>query len=110
MFPRRNVWLAGLGLMGLAVSSLVIDGCTKVEQAATQDGGDVSKKGKKKGKGGGDTGPVPVEVARVIRKNVPIDMAAVGNAEPFSTVSVRPQVSGQIQEVFIEDGQYVGKI
>jgi membrane fusion protein, multidrug efflux system len=96
--------------MGLAVSSLIIEGCNKVEQTATQDGGAVAKKGnKKKGKGGGDTGPVPVEVARVVRKNVPIDMTAVGNAEPFSTVSVRPQVSGQIQEVFIEDGQYVAK-
>src|SRR4029077_13142465 len=42
-------------------------------------------------------------------KNVPIDMTAVGNVEPFSTVSVRPQVSGQIPEVFIEDGQYVAK-
>jgi len=109
MFPRRNAWLASLGLMGLVVSSLVIEACTKVEQAATQDGGGVNKKGKKKGKGGADTGPVPVEVARVVRKNVPIDMTAVGNVEPFSTVSVRPQVSGQIQEVFIEDGQYVAK-
>src|ERR1700731_1829945 len=109
MFPRRNAWLASLGLMGLVVSSLVIEGCNKVEQAATQDGGGVGKKGKKKGKGGADTGPVPVEVARVVRKNVPIDMTAVGNVEPFSTVSVRPQVSGQIQEVFIEDGQYVAK-
>jgi membrane fusion protein, multidrug efflux system len=95
--------------MSLAVSSLVIESCTKVEQAATQDGGGNKKGNKKKGKGGADTGPVPVEVARVVRKNVPIDMAAVGNVEPYSTVSVRPQVSGQIQEVFIEDGQYVAK-
>jgi multidrug efflux system membrane fusion protein len=109
MFPRRNAWLSGLVLTGLAASSLVMPGCNKSEQAASQDGGAVGKKGKKKGKGGADTGPVPVEVARVVRKNVPIDMTAVGNVEPFSTVSVRPQVSGQIQEVFIEDGQYVTK-
>jgi multidrug efflux system membrane fusion protein len=69
------------------------------------DGG--GKKGKK-GKGG-DAGPVPVEVAKVVRKNVPIDVTAVGNVEPLSTVSVRPQVSGQIEEIFIEDGQYVAK-
>lgn len=69
------------------------------------DGG--SKKGKK-GKGG-DAGPVPVEVAKVVRKNVPIDITAVGNVEPLSTVSVRPQVSGQIEEVYIEDGQYIAK-
>ncbi len=52
---------------------------------------------------------MPVEVAKVVRKNVPIDITAVGNVEPLSTVSVRPQVSGQIEEVFIQDGQYVAK-
>ena len=108
IFPRRSVWLAGLGLVGLALASLVIQGCDKAGDPAAQDGGGGGKKGKK-GKGGGDTGPVPVEVAKVARKNVPIDMTAVGNVEPFSTVSVRPQVSGQFEEVFIQDGQYVAK-
>jgi multidrug efflux system membrane fusion protein len=78
-----------------------MQGCSEDTSA---NGGKKGKKGK-----GGDAGPVPVEVAKVVRKNVPIDIEAVGNVEPLSTVSVRPQVSGQIEEVFIQDGQYVAK-
>jgi len=78
--------------------------------AGLQHYGHSANSGKKGKKGkGGDAGPVPVEVAKVVRKNVPIDITAVGNVEPLSTVSVRPQVSGQIEEVFIQDGQYVAK-
>ncbi|MEO8049581.1 MAG: efflux RND transporter periplasmic adaptor subunit [Acidobacteriota bacterium] len=101
-FPRRSFWLASVGLVGLLLASLMTAGCNTAETSA--NGGKKGKKGK-----GGDAGPVPVEVAKVIRKNVPVDITAVGNVEPLSTVSVRPQVSGQIQEVFIEDGQYVAK-
>ena len=107
IFPRRSVCLATLGLASLVLASLAIQGCTKPDEASAEDGGGGGKKGKK-GKGG-DGGPVPVEVVKVVRKNVPIDLTAVGNVEPLSTVSVRPQVSGQIAEVFIEDGQYVTK-
>jgi multidrug efflux system membrane fusion protein len=96
------VWLTVLGLIGLLLVLLATQGCS----TDTSANGD-SKKGKK-GKGG-DAGPVPVEVAKVVRKNVPIDITAVGNVEPLSTVSVRPQVSGQIEEIYIEDGQYVAK-
>ena len=100
--------LAALALVSLVLVSLAIQGCTKPEEISAEDGGGGGKKGKK-GKGGGDGGPVPVEVVKVVRKNVPIDLTAVGNVEPLSTVSVRPQVSGQIAEIFIEDGQYVTK-
>jgi membrane fusion protein, multidrug efflux system len=93
------VWLVGLGLVCLV---LALQGCST--ETSANGGGKKGKKGK-----GGDAGPVPVEVAKVVRKNVPIDVTAVGNVEPLSTVSVRPQVGGQIEEVFIEDGQYVAK-
>ena len=84
------------------LASLAMQGCST--DTSANGGGKKGKKGK-----GGDAGPVPVEVAKVVRKNVPIDITAVGNVEPLSTVSVRPQVGGQIEEVFIEDGQYVAK-
>jgi multidrug efflux system membrane fusion protein len=84
------------------LASLTLLGCSATETSA--NGGKKGKKGK-----GGEGGPVPVEVAKVVRKNVPIDVTAVGNVEPLSTVSVRPQVSGQIEEIFIQDGQYVAK-
>jgi multidrug efflux system membrane fusion protein len=91
-------------LIGLLLALLAMQGCGTTQTSADGGGGKKGKKGK-----GGDGAPVPVEVAKVIRKNVPIDVTAVGNVEPLSTVSVRPQVSGQIEEVFIQDGQYVAK-
>jgi multidrug efflux system membrane fusion protein len=100
--PRRSVWLIGFALLGVLLASLSMQGCSATETSA--NGGKKGKKGK-----GGEGGPVPVEVAKVVRKTVPIDITAVGNVEPLSTVSVRPQVGGQIEEVFIEDGQYVAK-
>jgi len=96
------VWLIGLALIGVLLASLSMQGCNATETSA--NGGKKGKKGK-----GGDGAPVPVEVAKVVRRNVPIDVTAVGNVEPLSTVSVRPQVSGQIEEIFIQDGQYVAK-
>ncbi len=86
----------------MLLALLVMQGCSTTDTSA--NGGKKGKKGK-----GADAGPVPVEVAKVVRKNVPIDVTAVGNVEPLSTVSVRPQVSGQIEEIFIQDGQYVAK-
>jgi membrane fusion protein, multidrug efflux system len=104
LFPRRSAWSIGFALIGLLLALLAMQGCGTTQTSADGGGGKKGKKGK-----GGDGAPVPVEVAKVIRKNVPIDVTAVGNVEPLSTVSVRPQVSGQIEEVFIQDGQYVAK-
>lgn len=65
--------------------------------------------GCKKGQGqGGPSGrPVPVNVAAVSKKDVPIDVETVGTAEAISTVSVAPQVGGLIQEVHFKEGQQV---
>ena len=96
----------------LALTCLVIQSCNSGSEQIAQDGGkqDGGKQGKKKGgKKGGDFGPVPVVAAKSARKDMPIEMAAVGNVEAYSTVSVKPQVSGQLQEVFVEDGQTVKK-
>jgi len=86
---------------GLALAALVLQGCAQSGENASQGGG---KKGKK-----GNDGPVPVEVANVVRKDVPIDLTAVGNVEAYSTVSIRSQINGQLEKVFVEDGQYVTK-
>ncbi len=90
-----------MGLICLLAACVASQGCNR--------GGEGEAKSGKKGKKGKGIESVPVEVAKVTRKNVPIDMTAVGNVEAYSTVSVRPQVSGQLQEVFVEDGEYVTK-
>jgi len=52
---------------------------------------------------------VPVSVAKVIRTDVPVDLHAVGNVEAYSTVTVRPQMTGEITRVFFREGQFVKK-
>ncbi|HET9492559.1 MAG TPA: efflux RND transporter periplasmic adaptor subunit [Methylomirabilota bacterium] len=51
--------------------------------------------------------PVPVGVATAERKAVPLQVSTVGNVQPYTMVSVRPQVAGQITEVHFKEGQEV---
>ena len=50
---------------------------------------------------------VPVTVAAVIQKNMPVQLEAVGVVEAYSTVSVRTQVTGVITQAHFKEGQDV---
>jgi multidrug efflux system membrane fusion protein len=52
---------------------------------------------------------VPVTVADVVQKNMPVQLTAVGTVETFSTVSIRPQIIGTITQVHFKEGQDVKK-
>ncbi len=52
---------------------------------------------------------VPVTVATAVQKNVPVQLLAVGNVEPYSTVSIKSQVTGVITEAHFKEGQDVKK-
>jgi membrane fusion protein, multidrug efflux system len=95
-----NVRCAGRFFV-LCVLAMFLGGCT-------QDSATADAKGKVKGKGKGG-GPVPVVTAPARLKDVPIEIQVVGNVEPYSTVSVRAQVSGQLTNVFLKDGDFVKK-
>ncbi|HUL75353.1 MAG TPA: efflux RND transporter periplasmic adaptor subunit [Vicinamibacterales bacterium] len=60
------------------------------------------------GRGGGGAAQ-PVVVTRVTQRDVPVDLAAVGNVEAYASVSVRSQVTGQLQEAFFREGDIVKK-
>jgi multidrug efflux system membrane fusion protein len=57
--------------------------------------------------GGRGNRPVPVNVAPVAKKDMPVDVETVGTVEALSTVSVMPQVGGLIQSVHFKEGQQV---
>ena len=62
--------------------------------------------------GGGRRGgaeSVPVLVATAVQKSVPVQLRAVGNVEPFNTVSVKSQVTGVLQKAHFKEGQDVKK-
>jgi multidrug efflux system membrane fusion protein len=58
---------------------------------------------------GGDGGAVPVVTAKVVEKDVPIDLAAIGNVEASTTISVRAQVTGLLREAAFHEGDSVRK-
>ena len=51
----------------------------------------------------------PVTVARAETKNVPVEIHAIGQAQPYSTVSVKPQVTAQLMAIHFREGQDVNK-
>jgi len=52
---------------------------------------------------------VPVTVAEAAVKDVPIQLAAIGTVEAYSTVSMKSQVSGVLLRVHFKEGQEVRK-
>ena len=62
------------------------------------------------GRGGrGEGGGVPVVVAQVTQKDVPVDIDGIGNVEAYATISVRAQVTGQLTDVLFREGDFVKK-
>ncbi len=53
--------------------------------------------------------PVPVSVAIVSRRDVPIYLTGLGTVQPSSSVGIHSQVDGKLQEVPFTEGQHVKK-
>jgi multidrug efflux system membrane fusion protein len=89
----------------LAAAALLA-GCSNSGVSAAAPGGGGGKGGGRKGGGGGD---VPVTVAVAAQKNVPVEVQVIGNVEAYSTISVKAQVTGQLEKGFIHEGDFVKK-
>ncbi len=70
-----------------------------------------SEHGQSSGKPGqpGINEAVPVTVATVVQKDIPVRLRAIGNVEAYSTVSVKSRVVGQLVGVYFKEGQEVKK-
>ena len=89
-------------LILLASILVVCAGCTGDEGAAAS----TAAAGGRGGRGAG--GPaVPVAVGTVIRKAMPIEISVIGAAEPFSSVAIRAQTTGQLTSVNFTEGDDV---
>ena len=51
----------------------------------------------------------PVAVSMAVTKSIPLEIQAVGNAEAYSTVSIKAQVGGQLTVVDFQEGADVKK-
>ena len=92
-----------IALIVLAVVIVAIVGVRVLHKpagAASQGGG--------QGKDG-DTPPVPVTVVPVVKQNVPVYLTALGTVQALNTVTVIPQVGGQLLSIEFKEGQPVTK-
>lgn len=96
---RQTLWL----LPSLSVLLFGLAGCSNT---GVSTGGQGGGRGGKKGFGGGD---VPVTVATVSQKTVPVEEQVIGNVEAYSTISVKAQVAGQLMEMHFKEGEFVKK-
>jgi multidrug efflux system membrane fusion protein len=82
--------------------SIAALGCAAAEEPAASAAGPAAG-----GRGRGGGGAVPVTVAQVTKKSMPVDIVVIGTAEPFSTVSIRSQITGQLEKVNFAEGEDV---
>jgi multidrug efflux system membrane fusion protein len=75
--------------------------------ACSASAGSGSGGGGRGGRGRGDSGDVPVVTGKVTQKDVPVELGAIGNVEAFETISVRSQVTGVLNKVFFNEGDFV---
>ncbi len=91
---HRNVeacMLRGLALFVLAALGVLASGCAKQQAAPAA------------------RPPASVTVGKVTQKTMPVEVLAVGNVESMSTVQIRAQVGGEVQEVHFNEGDFVKK-
>jgi len=88
-FCQSHFWILLLGLTCLSA-------CAASDAQSTKSGSS-------------GTRPVPVVVAVVTQKTVPVFVQATGTVQAYSTVSVKSQIAGQLMEVNFKEGQEVQK-
>jgi len=92
----RGMWVvAGVIVIGLVIAGAIGWAVLRTSAPATHAGR------------GGAGGALPVGVASVAKGNVDIKLNALGTVTPLATVTVRPQVSGQILRFNFQEGQMV---
>src|SRR5262245_20197793 len=105
--PFRLICLFALILVACSTACSGTDASSGAPDRGGGGGGGGRGRGGRSG--GGEVGPVPVTTAVVQQRDVPVEVAAIGNVEAFETVSVRSQVTGVVTEVMFHEGDFVKK-
>ncbi len=77
-------------LAAVLATGLLLSGCSEKKQQAV-------------------VARVPVTVADVVQKTVPVQVRVIGNVDAYTTVGVKPQITGEIVGVHFTEGQDVKK-
>ncbi len=94
---RRYIIFALLALFALAIAAALY----------LQSGGEEQQT--RRGRRGGQSGPVPVLVSAAETADVPVYLDGVGTTKALNTVTVLPQVDGKLLRILFKEGQEVPK-
>ncbi|WP_267225370.1 efflux RND transporter periplasmic adaptor subunit [Dyella silvae] len=103
-----------IALIVLAVIVVGAVGFRLLHKPGAEDGAQAQQGGQEKGKGQGKDGqdkdtPVPVTVEPVVKQDVPVYLTALGTVQALNTVTINPQISGQMLSINFKEGQEVKK-
>ena len=94
----RNLRVANLSLAALCGAALLLlTACGQKDQAQAA------------GAAAGQRPAAPVVVANAVKRDIPVEITAIGNVESIKSVQVRSMVSGQIENVHFKEGQDVNQ-
>lgn len=96
LFGRVRSHLRSPYAAGVVAAAVALTGCNTERTAAAAPG-----------KGGRGDAATLVLVAKAIQRDVPVQAEVIGSVEAYSTVSVRPQISGQILQAYFKEGDFV---
>ncbi len=96
-------WLV---LIGLAVAGVLVILLMRYVQHKGQSPADGPGRGRGRG---GQNAPIAVAVAAVAAGDIQVRIPALGTITPLATVTVRTQISGQLQKIAFTEGQLVHK-
>jgi multidrug efflux system membrane fusion protein len=117
---KRTLWIVAFlavvgGFAGFqqyqswSLNKPVGEGGKPAEPAAGGGGPGQGRAGGGQGRGGRGGGVVPVVVVKATQKAVPVQIRAVGNVEAYTTVAVKSQVTGVLNQAHFKEGQDVKK-
>ncbi len=98
----RRFCFRSLILLASGACVLSSAACGSNTSAAGPGGGGGRGRGR-----GGDGGAAPVVTAKAASKDVPVDLAAIGNVEAFAVISIRSQVTGVLEQLSFHEGDLV---
>lgn len=102
----RQVFFCLAIIAAVAFSSGCGDkGASAADPAPGGGGGGGGKGGGRRGAGG----DVPVTVATAAHKDVPVEIQVIGNVEAYTTITVKSQITGELNNVHFNEGDFVKK-
>jgi len=93
MRSRTNNFIRALAMSAAVGLLLMLLACGKNSASANS--------------GPGAMPAAPVTVAKAVQQPIPVELAAIGNVQPYRTVQVKSMVDGQLDRVLVQQGQDV---